>query len=70
MPGEHAKNLLRTGLPGCGKTTAIRHPIERLADLRRCLFVDSRGREVENPFRNRPAISDHKAAGSPGAGRP
>jgi hypothetical protein len=45
MPGEHAKNLLLTGLPNCGKTTAIRRLIERLADLRLAGFYTQELRE-------------------------
>src|SRR5215467_14590534 len=34
MADSSTKNLLLTGLPGCGKTTVIRRLIDRLNDLR------------------------------------
>jgi nucleoside-triphosphatase len=34
MPHAIAKNILLTGLPGCGKTTVIRRVVERLGHLR------------------------------------
>jgi nucleoside-triphosphatase len=50
MAEEIAKNLLLTGPPGCGKTTAVRRVAEALADLRLAGFytdeVRERGRRV------------------------
>jgi nucleoside-triphosphatase len=44
--GELApKNVLLTGTPGCGKTTAIRHLIQRLPDLRLVGFYTREVRE-------------------------
>src|SRR5215831_16622889 len=34
MIGQLARNLLLTGQPGCGKTTAVCRLVERLTDLR------------------------------------
>lgn len=39
------KNLLLTGLPGCGKTTAVHRLVERLTDLRLCGFYTQELRE-------------------------
>jgi nucleoside-triphosphatase len=39
------KNVLLTGPPGCGKTTALRRLIERLADLRLAGFYTQEVRE-------------------------
>ena len=40
-----AKNLLLTGLPGCGKTTVVRRVAERLGDLRVAGFLSLELRE-------------------------
>jgi nucleoside-triphosphatase len=45
MPGPHIKNLLLTGLPGCGKTTAVLRLIDRLSDLRLAGFYTEEIRE-------------------------
>jgi nucleoside-triphosphatase len=45
MPVVAAKNILLTGLPGCGKTTIIRRVIERLRDLRLAGFYTQEIRE-------------------------
>lgn len=39
------KNLLLTGPPGCGKTTVIRHLIDRLGDVRAAGFYTQEIRE-------------------------
>src|SRR5262249_46734068 len=45
MPGPHVKNILLTGPPACGKTTAVRRLIERLPGLRLAGFYTAELRE-------------------------
>jgi nucleoside-triphosphatase len=45
---SHKTHLLLTGLPGCGKTTAVRRLVERLADLRLAGFLTHELREGGN----------------------
>ena len=45
MSPRSPKNVLLTGPPGCGKTTALRRLIERLADLRLAGFYTQEVRE-------------------------
>jgi nucleoside-triphosphatase len=45
MSGPTARNLLLTGLPGCGKTTAVLRLVDRLTDLRLAGFYTQELRE-------------------------
>jgi nucleoside-triphosphatase len=45
MEGPHVKNLLLTGPPACGKTTAIRGLVERLPGVRLSGFYTQELRE-------------------------
>jgi nucleoside-triphosphatase len=66
------KNLLLTGLPGCGKTTVIRCLVERLGDLRLAGFytqeIRERGQRVgfeAISFSGRKALLAHVQSESP-----
>jgi nucleoside-triphosphatase len=48
MPEPSPKNLLLTGPPACGKTTAILRLVERLSDLRLAGFYTAEVREHGN----------------------
>ena len=45
MPRAIAKNILLTGLPGCGKTTVVRRVVERLSHQRLAGFYTEELRE-------------------------